>query len=191
MLFIFQGAFTVGFQATVWVYPSEILPLRLRQRGSSISTGTNWIMNFLIVYITPPAIRNIKWRTYIIFAVLNATWVPIMVRSCYSNPRPYTLLTHVSSTSSFQKPRDSPSKMLTDCSPRRVLKRASMPLWMRRMFHTSPTGLRRSKDHCSAFDVLISKSNFWEEMYELRYSFTFFCVFQHEHHAFLVQPCDL
>ena len=65
-----------------------------------------------------------------------------------------------------------------------------MPLWMRRMFHTSPTGLRRSKDHCSAFDVLISKSNFWEEMYELRYSFTFF-VFSHKHHAFLVQPCDL
>lgn len=79
MLFIFQGAFTIGFQATVWVYPSEILPLRLRQRGSSISTGANWICNFLIVYITPPAIRNIGWKTYIIFAVLNATWVPIMV----------------------------------------------------------------------------------------------------------------
>ncbi|KAJ4417353.1 hypothetical protein N0V82_006217 [Gnomoniopsis sp. IMI 355080] len=78
MLFIFQGAFTIGFQATVWVYPSEVLPLRLRQRGSSISTGANWICNFLIVYITPPAIRNIGWKTYIIFAVLNATWVPIM-----------------------------------------------------------------------------------------------------------------
>ena len=47
MLFIFQGAFTVGFQATVWVYPSEILPLKLRQRGSSISTACNWIMNFM------------------------------------------------------------------------------------------------------------------------------------------------
>lgn len=79
MLFIFQGAFTIGFQATVWVYPSEILPLRLRQRGSSISTGANWICNFLIVYITPPAIRDIGWKTYIIFAVLNAIWVPIMV----------------------------------------------------------------------------------------------------------------
>ncbi|GAB7354578.1 hypothetical protein MBLNU459_g5026t1 [Dothideomycetes sp. NU459] len=78
MLFIFQGAFTIGFQATVWVYPSEILPLKLRQRGSSISTACNWIFNFLIVYITPPAIRNLGWRTYIIFAVLNATWVPIM-----------------------------------------------------------------------------------------------------------------
>lgn len=71
MLFIFQGAFTIGFQATVWVYPSEILPLKLRQRGSSVSTACNWICNFIIVYITPPAIRNIGWRTYIIFAVLN------------------------------------------------------------------------------------------------------------------------
>jgi hypothetical protein len=53
MLFIFEGAFTIGFQATVWVYPSEILPLRLRQRGSSVSTASNWICNFLIVQITP------------------------------------------------------------------------------------------------------------------------------------------
>lgn len=43
MLFIFQGAFTIGFQATVWVYPSEILPLKMRQMGSSISTACNWI----------------------------------------------------------------------------------------------------------------------------------------------------
>jgi hypothetical protein len=36
------------------------------------------------VYITPPAIQNIGYKTYIIFAVLNATWVPIIV--CASNP---------------------------------------------------------------------------------------------------------
>ncbi|KAF6802603.1 hexose carrier [Colletotrichum sojae] len=78
MLFIFQGAFTIGFQATVWVYPSEILPLRIRQVGSSVSSGVNWIFNYMIVQITPIAIANIGWRTYIIFAVLNATWVPII-----------------------------------------------------------------------------------------------------------------
>ncbi|KAE9963023.1 hypothetical protein BLS_009764 [Venturia inaequalis] len=78
MLFLFQGAFTIGFQATVWVYPSEILPLRLRQRGSSLSTSSNWIFNYMVVQITPIAIDNIGWRTYIIFAVLNATWVPII-----------------------------------------------------------------------------------------------------------------
>lgn len=78
MLFIFQGAFTIGFQATVWVYPTEILPLRLRQRGSSVSTACNWIMNYMIVQITPVAIENIGYKTYIIFAVLNACWVPII-----------------------------------------------------------------------------------------------------------------
>lgn len=50
MLFVFQGAFTIGFQATVWVYPSEILPLRLRQRGSSISTAANWICNYVSIF---------------------------------------------------------------------------------------------------------------------------------------------
>ena len=73
MLFVFQGAFTVGFQATVWVYPTEILPLRLRQRGSSVSTACNWIFNYMIVQITPIAIANIGYKTYIIFAVLNGT----------------------------------------------------------------------------------------------------------------------
>ncbi|WQF89767.1 Putative major facilitator, sugar transporter, major facilitator superfamily [Colletotrichum destructivum] len=78
MLFVFQGAFTIGFQATVWVYPSEILPLRIRQLGSSISSATNWLFNYMIVQITPISIDSIGWRTYIIFAVLNATWVPII-----------------------------------------------------------------------------------------------------------------
>lgn len=78
-------------------FSSEILPLRLRQRGSSISTASNWyvrilkeadrdeansgntrIFNYMIVQITPIAIQNIGWRTYIIFAVLNATWVPVI-----------------------------------------------------------------------------------------------------------------
>ncbi|EKG10593.1 Sugar/inositol transporter [Macrophomina phaseolina MS6] len=78
ILFLYQGAFTIGFQATVWVYPSEILPLRLRQRGSSISTAANWIINFAVVQFTPPAIANIGWRTYIIFAVLNTAFLPVI-----------------------------------------------------------------------------------------------------------------
>ncbi|KAK9322972.1 general substrate transporter [Lipomyces orientalis] len=78
MLFIFEGAFTIGMQSTVWVYPTEVLPLGLRSKGSAISTAANWICNFLIVEITPPAIQNIGWRTYIIFAIFNASFVPIV-----------------------------------------------------------------------------------------------------------------
>jgi MFS family permease len=85
MLFIFQGAFTIGFQATVWVYPTEILPLRLRQRGSSVSTACNWIMNYMIVQITPVAIENIGYKTYIIFAVLNGKRFPRLSQTMNSS----------------------------------------------------------------------------------------------------------
>jgi len=77
MLFMYVGGFTIGFQATVWVYPPEIMPLRFRQLGTALSSASNWIFNFVVVMITPPAIQNVGWRTYIIFAVFNAAWVPI------------------------------------------------------------------------------------------------------------------
>jgi len=32
----------------------------------------------MIVQITPISINNIGWRTYIIFAVLNTLWVPLI-----------------------------------------------------------------------------------------------------------------
>jgi len=34
----------------------------------------------ILAQITPPAIQNIGYKTYIIFAVLNAVFVPVMVR---------------------------------------------------------------------------------------------------------------
>jgi len=38
----------------------------------------NWIFNYMIVQITPIALTNIGYQTYVIFAVLNACWVPII-----------------------------------------------------------------------------------------------------------------
>ena len=32
----------------------------------------------MIVQITPISINNIGWRTYVIFAVLNTLWVPLI-----------------------------------------------------------------------------------------------------------------
>ncbi|EPE34774.1 MFS general substrate transporter [Glarea lozoyensis ATCC 20868] len=78
MLFLFEGAFTAGFQATIWVLPSELLPLRLRAQGSAVSTACNWIINYMIVQVTPIALDRIGWRTYIIFAVLNISFVPVI-----------------------------------------------------------------------------------------------------------------
>lgn len=42
-MFLFELFFSVGFQATVWLIPSEILPLKIRTRGSALSTASNWV----------------------------------------------------------------------------------------------------------------------------------------------------
>ncbi|ANB15904.1 glucose-inactivated glycerol proton symporter STL1 [Sugiyamaella lignohabitans] len=78
MLFVFLGAFTFGMQATVWVYPTEIIPLRLRSKGTAISTASNWIFNFLVVEIAPSAVQNIGFKAYIIFAVFNFVFLFIV-----------------------------------------------------------------------------------------------------------------
>ncbi|KAK4138983.1 MFS general substrate transporter, partial [Trichocladium antarcticum] len=59
-----------------WLYPAEIVPLRIRAPANALSTSANWIFNFLVVMITPVAFNNIGWRTYVIFAVINAFMVP-------------------------------------------------------------------------------------------------------------------
>lgn len=57
--------------ATVWIYPPEILPLKIRAKGASLAAAADFLGNFLVVEITPPALKNIGYKTYIIFAVLN------------------------------------------------------------------------------------------------------------------------
>lgn len=51
------------------------LQLRLRSKGSAISILSKWMFNFLVVMISPVAMSNIGYRTYIIFAVLNFVFV--------------------------------------------------------------------------------------------------------------------
>lgn len=87
---------------TVWVYPAEILPLKIRAKGAALAAAADFLGNFLVrshggqfsretrtewlpeqvVEITPPALDNIKWRTYIIFAVFNVV-IAAIVWACY------------------------------------------------------------------------------------------------------------
>ena len=59
------------------MYASEIMPLRTRNKGVALGVSSHWISNFVVVYVTPTAIANLQYRLYIIWAVLNATFVPI------------------------------------------------------------------------------------------------------------------
>ncbi|KKP04878.1 hypothetical protein THAR02_03056 [Trichoderma harzianum] len=75
-LFVFNTFFAVGWLGMTWLYPAEITPLRTRAPANALSTSSNWIFNFLVVMITPVSFTNIKWKTYVVFAVLNAFIVP-------------------------------------------------------------------------------------------------------------------
>jgi len=78
VLYIFQTFFTLGWQSNMWIYPSELLPLRLRLRGGALAVVSQWLFTFLVVEITPPMITNIGYQSYIVFAVINFVTVPIV-----------------------------------------------------------------------------------------------------------------
>ncbi|THW37489.1 general substrate transporter [Aureobasidium pullulans] len=75
-LFVFNTFFAIGWLGMTWLYPAEIVPLRIRAPANALATSANWIFNFMVVMITPVAFETIRYQTYIIFAVINAFIVP-------------------------------------------------------------------------------------------------------------------
>ncbi|KAL4936954.1 hypothetical protein BDV06DRAFT_216252 [Aspergillus oleicola] len=77
-IFIFQIFYGIGWLPVPWFYPSEISTTRTRTRMQAIASGWNWMAVFAVVKITPLAFDNIGWRTFVIFAVLNAVFIPMV-----------------------------------------------------------------------------------------------------------------
>ncbi|KAJ4358805.1 hypothetical protein N0V95_002727 [Ascochyta clinopodiicola] len=77
-LFGFNTFFAIGWLGMTWLYPAEITNLRIRIQANALSTCSNWLSNFLIVMITPPAFENLQYNTYTMFAVFNAALIPVV-----------------------------------------------------------------------------------------------------------------
>lgn len=78
LLFVFNSFFAVGWLGMTWLYPAEIVGLRIRAPANAFSTASNWIFNFMVVMVTGPSFNNINWGTYIVFAALNAFIIPVV-----------------------------------------------------------------------------------------------------------------
>ncbi|BGP40963.1 hypothetical protein JCM10450v2_004968 [Rhodotorula kratochvilovae] len=78
MLFLFFSSFSVGWLGPSWLYPAEIMPLATRAAGASLSSMSNWVFNFVVVMVSPPALASIQGRYYIVYAILNALLVPML-----------------------------------------------------------------------------------------------------------------
>lgn len=95
-LFLFNTFFGLAWVGGPFLYSAEIAPLRCRAQANAIASAGNWLFCFVVVMIIPPAFANIGWKTvsscrssnstgllthgrqYIIFAVLNFLFVPII-----------------------------------------------------------------------------------------------------------------
>lgn len=75
--FLFYVFFGICWQGIPWLYPVEINSLTMRTIGSALSTGSNWISNFMVVQITPLGISSLGWKFYLIWMTFNAAFVPV------------------------------------------------------------------------------------------------------------------
>jgi MFS family permease len=78
MVFLFQIFLGLGWLPVPWFLPSEVTTTRIRSKGQALASFINWMCVFTVVQITPLAITNIQWRTFIIFAVFCFLWIPIV-----------------------------------------------------------------------------------------------------------------
>ncbi|KAK9316827.1 general substrate transporter [Lipomyces starkeyi] len=67
--YLFVATFATTWGPGVWIYVSEIFPLKQRAIGNGFCGAFNWIFNFALAFFVPPAFQNIQWKTYLIFAV--------------------------------------------------------------------------------------------------------------------------
>ncbi|KAI9269180.1 general substrate transporter [Phascolomyces articulosus] len=75
---LYNAIFGAAWLGLAWLYPSEIFPTALRAKGNSMSTGANWLGNFVVAMIAPVLFEYAKYWTFLMFGILNVIFlVPI------------------------------------------------------------------------------------------------------------------
>ncbi|KAK9319215.1 general substrate transporter [Lipomyces orientalis] len=65
------ATFALSWGPVGWIYPPEIVPLRIRAKSVAVATSANWATNFALGLSVPPLLRSIQWRVFFIFASFN------------------------------------------------------------------------------------------------------------------------
>jgi len=81
-IFVYNFFFANGWNPVPWLYPSEVVPLAIRQQANAFAVSANWIFGFMIVMVSPLMFTALGWKTYIFYAAINFATVPI-IYFCY------------------------------------------------------------------------------------------------------------
>ncbi|KAH8733913.1 general substrate transporter [Ilyonectria robusta] len=71
MIYLEAMTYNISWGPVPWLYMSEIFPTRIREGGIAVGTATQWLWNFAFSQITPHAIENLGWKTFLMFSIFN------------------------------------------------------------------------------------------------------------------------
>lgn len=63
MIFLYNSFYAFGWLTIPFVYPAEITTLRLRAKGAAVASIGAWLIEYMVVQITPIAVANIGYKT--------------------------------------------------------------------------------------------------------------------------------
>ncbi|KAJ2459773.1 hypothetical protein GGF42_001268 [Coemansia sp. RSA 2424] len=72
MVYLVVASFAFSWGPCGWLIPSEIFPTHLRAKANSVTTGTNWISNFVVTLTSPLLLQVAGWRLFLAFSVVMA-----------------------------------------------------------------------------------------------------------------------
>jgi Sugar (and other) transporter. len=77
-IFVYYIFYGTSLLSIPYIYPAEINSQQMRNIGTSFATTTNWLFVYVIVVATPTAIASIQWKYYMLFAIFNFSFLPII-----------------------------------------------------------------------------------------------------------------
>lgn len=75
MYYVFYGTSLLSIP---FLYPAEINSQKMRNIGTSFATTVNWLFVYVVVVATPTGIDSIGWRYYMLYAIFNFCFIPII-----------------------------------------------------------------------------------------------------------------
>ncbi|KAG2222533.1 hypothetical protein INT45_002664 [Circinella minor] len=70
-LYIFAIFFSLSWGPIPWIYCSEIYPMWMRAKSTSITTAVNWILNAAVGKFSPLLLVSSTWGTFLFYGLWN------------------------------------------------------------------------------------------------------------------------
>ncbi|KAJ5987752.1 hypothetical protein N7481_002962 [Penicillium waksmanii] len=77
-IFLYAASYSIGFLGLPFLYASEIATTKMRSPIMAVAVTGQWLGQFVVGQITPPGTVHLKNHYWIIFAVLTASFIPIV-----------------------------------------------------------------------------------------------------------------